>query len=393
MREVVIVSAKRTPVGVFLGSLSGVPAVKLGSTAITAALNDAGVKPEQVQQVIMGNVLTGGSGQAPGRQAALGAEIPASTPCLTINKVCGSGLKAVQLGINEILLGNADIIVAGGMESMSLAPFALPKARTGYRMSMPKGDIIDLMVHDGLWDPYGQKHMGNFADLCAKEKGFTREELDEFAAGSFRRAHAAQESGALANEIVPVEIPGKKGTTVVDTDENPSKVNFEKMPKLRPVFNPDGVTTAANASSINDGAAAVVLMSAEKAKELGAKPMAKFVSYGEAAEEPQWFTIAPVGAVKNALSKANLNAGDIDLYEINEAFAVVTKYAMREMDVPLEKVNVHGGAVALGHPIGASGCRLLVTLLHAMKKHEAKRGLVTLCIGGGEGNAMIVEAV
>ncbi len=393
MKDVVIVSAVRTPVGVFLGSLAPVKAVKLGSIAIGEALKRAGLKGEEVDQVIMGDVLMGGQGQAPARQAAIGAGLPVSTPCLTINKVCGSGLKAVQLAINEIKVGNADVIVAGGMESMSNAPFALPKARSGYRMSMPKGDILDLMVNDGLWDPYNNSHMGGFADLCAKEKGFSREELDTFAAGSFKKALAAQESGAIKEEIVPVEIETKKGVTVVDTDENPAKVKFDKIPQLRPVFNKDGVTTAANASSINDGAAAVVVMSAEAAKERGLTPLARFVSYGENAEEPQWFTIAPVGAVKRALKRAELTAGDIDLYEINEAFAVVTKYAMREMDIPEEKVNIHGGAVALGHPIGASGCRLLVTLLYAMKLKGAKRGLVTLCIGGGEANAMIVESV
>ena len=393
MREVVIVSAARTPVGVFLGSLSTVPAVKLGTVAIKAALERAGLKPELVEQVIMGNVLMGGQGQAPGRQASLGAGIPTSVPCMTINKVCGSGLKSVQLAINDILLGNADIIVAGGMESMSCAPFALPNARTGYRMAMPKGDVIDLMVNDGLWDPYQDSHMGGFSDLCAREKGFNREELDEFAANSFRKALAAQESGEFKDEIVPVEVPVRKGSVTVDTDENPGKVKFDKIPHLKPVFNKDGVTTAANASSINDGAAAVVVMSAEKAKELGMTPMVRFVSYGEASKDPQWFTIAPPEAVRIALKRAGMTVDDIDLFEINEAFAVVTKYAMRELDIPEEKVNVHGGAVALGHPIGCSGCRLLVTLIYAMKQRNVTRGLLTLCIGGGEANAMIIEAV
>jgi len=393
MKEVVIVSAVRTPVGTFLGSLSAVPAVKLGSIAIEAAINRAGIKTDQVEQVIMGNVLTGGSGQAPARQASIGAGIPAEIPCLTINKVCGSGLKAVQLAANEIMLGNADIIVAGGMESMSSAPFALPRARTGYRMAMPNAEIVDLMVKDGLWDPYNNSHMGGFADLCAKEKGFSREELDTFAAGSFKKALAAQEAGLFKDEIVPVEIPVKKSTVTVDIDENPGKVKFEKIPQLRPVFNKDGVTTAANASSINDGSAAVVLMSAEKAKELGLTPMVKFTGYAEGCQEPQWFTIAPAVAMENVFKHTGLNTGDIDLFEINEAFAVVTKYAMREFGIDEEKVNVNGGAVALGHPIGASGCRLLVTLVHAMKNKSAKRGLVTLCIGGGEANAMIVEAI
>jgi acetyl-CoA C-acetyltransferase len=393
MKEVVIVSAARTPVGTFLGSLSQVKAVTLGSIAIKAAVERAGIQPADVQQVIMGNVLTGGEGQAPARQASLGAGIPEGVPCLTINKVCGSGLKAVSLAVNEIMVGNADIVVAGGMESMSLAPFALPSARTGYRMSMPKGEIIDLMVNDGLWDPYNNSHMGGFADLCAKEKGFTREELDTFAASSFRKAQAAQAEGLLKEEIVPVVIPDKKGDTVVDVDENPSKVKFDKIPQLKPVFTKDGVTTAANASSINDGGAAVVVMSAEKAASLGLNPLAKFVSYGEGAELPQWFTIAPAKAMKVAFERSGLTKDDIDLFEINEAFAVVTKYAMREFNIPEEKVNVNGGAVALGHPIGASGCRLLVTLLHAMKNRNAKRGLVTLCIGGGEANAMIIEKV
>lgn len=392
MKEVVIVSAARTPVGSFLGTLANVKAVELGSIAIKGALEKAGIEAEKVDQVILGNVLTGGEGQAPARQAALGAGISNTSTCMTINKVCGSGLKAVQLAANEIMVGNAEIAVAGGMESMSNAPFALPKARTGYRMSMPKGEIIDLMVNDGLWDPYMNSHMGGFADLCAKEKGFSREALDEFAAGSFRKAQAAQESGVFKDEIVPVEVKDRKRTIIVDTDEGPSKVKFDKIPNLRPVFNKDGVTTAANASSINDGAAVVVLMSADKAAEMGLAPLAKIISYGEAANEPQWFTTAPPKSMEIAFAKAGLKPEDIDLYEINEAFAVVTLYAVREMDIPLEKVNVNGGAIALGHPIGASGSRLLVTLLGTMKAKKAKRGMLSLCIGGGEANAMIIEA-
>ncbi len=394
MKDVVIASCKRTPVGAFLGTLSTVPAKELGAIAIKSALETAGVKPEQVEQCVMGNVLMGGQGQAPGRQAAIAAGLPPEVPCMTINKVCGSGLKAVQLIANEIALGNIEIGVGGGMENMSLAPFILPKARTGYRMSMPKAEMIDMMVYDGLWNPYDQQHMGNFADLCAKEYGFKREELDEFGASSFKLALEAQEKGLLKDEIVPVEVPGRKGKiTIVDTDENPSKVNFDKIPTLRPVFNKDGVTTAANASSINDGGAAAVLLSAEKAAELGIKPEARILSYAEAAQEPQWFTTSPVKASKKALEKAGLTIDDIDLFEINEAFAVVTLYAMRELGVPREKVNVHGGAIAVGHPIGASGARLLATALNAMKKRDAKRCLITLCIGGGEANAMIIERV
>ncbi len=392
MKEVVIVSSARTPVGTFLGSLSTMKASALGSIAIKAVLERAKVGADQVDQVIFGNVLMGGQGQAPARQASLGAGIPESVPCTTVNKVCGSGLKTVALAANEIMVGNAEVVVAGGMECMSMAPFILPKARMGYRMGMPNSELLDLMVHDGLWDPYNNQHMGNFADLCAKEKNFAREELDAFAAESFRRAQAAQAEGKFKEEIVPVEVPGRKGqVTVVDTDENPAKVKFEKIPTLKPVFNKDGVTTAANASSINDGAAAVLLMSREKADALGLKPIARLVSYGEGAEKPEWFTIAPVKATKIALERAKMSAEDIDLYEINEAFAVVTKYAMRELNIPHEKVNIHGGAVALGHPIGGSGARLLVTLLSALKQTGKKTGLVTLCIGGGEANAMIIE--
>mgnify|MGYP001222878071 CR=1 FL=1 len=394
MREVVIASVQRTPVGTFLGSLSAVPARDLGATAIKAAVEKAGVPAEQLELCIMGNVLQAGQGQAPCRQASLAAGIPQSVPCMTINKVCGSGLKAIQLVANEIALGNIDAGIGGGMENMSLVPYALPSARTGYRMSMPKGDIVDLMVFDGLWNPYDQQHMGNFADLCAREKGFKREELDEFGALSFRRALNSIEKGLFKDEIVPVKVPGRKGEfTLVDTDENPAKVNFDKIPTLKPVFNKDGMTTAANASSINDGAAAAVLLSSEKAAELGVKPLARIISYAEAAHEPEWFTTAPVEACRKALAKAGLTASDIDLFEINEAFAVVTLFAVRELGLSIEKVNVNGGAIAIGHPIGASGARLMATALNAMQQRNAKRALVSLCIGGGEANAMIIERI
>ena len=392
MREVWIVSAARTPVGSFNGALKDLECVKLGAVAIKGAVERAGIDPELIDECIMGCVLPAALGQAPARQAMIHAGLPAKVAALTINKVCGSGLKAVGLAAQVIMCGDADVIVAGGMESMTQAPHALKKSRAGYRM----GPItaVDCMVHDGLWDAYNNCHMGNFADQTAKVKGYTREQLDDFSINSYKKAQAAQQAGKFDAEIVPVEIPQRKGDPIVfDKDEEPHRVMFDKIPNLRPAFNNDGVTTAANASSINDGAAAVVVMAAEKAKELGIKPMFKIVSQATASLEPQWFTLAPIDSIKLALKKADMTIGDIDLFEINEAFSVVSLVTNDELGIDPQKVDVNGGAVAIGHPIGGSGARVLVTLLYAMQDRGAKTGLTSLCIGGGEAIAMIVKAV
>ena len=390
MREVVIASAARTPVGSFQGALSSVASTKLGSIAIEAAIERAGIAADEVDECIMGCVLPAGLGQAPARQAALGAGLSKSVGCLTINKVCGSGLKAVMLAFDAVRLGEAEIVVAGGMESMSRAPYALDKARGGYRMG--DGQIVDLMVKDGLWDVYNDFHMGNAAELCGEKYGFTREIQDEFAIESYARAQNAQKDGRLTDEIVPVSVPQRKGDPViVSEDEGPGQARPDKIPTLRPAFKKDGTVTAANASSINDGGAAMVVMSAELAKEKGIEPLAKIVAHSTAAREPEWFTTAPVDAMNKLFAKTNLSAGDIDVFEINEAFSVVTLAANKEFDLDPAKVNVNGGSVAIGHPIGASGARILTTLLYAMKQKDAKRGLATLCIGGGEAVAMIVE--
>jgi acetyl-CoA C-acetyltransferase len=390
MREVVIASAARTPVGSFQGVLSEIPSTKLGSIVIEAALKRAGVSPEEVDQCIMGCVLPAGLGQAPARQAALGAGLPKSVECLTINKVCGSGLKSVMLAFDAVRLGDAEVIVAGGMESMTRAPYALDKARGGYRMG--DGQIVDLMIKDGLWDAYNNFHMGAAAELCADKYGFTREIQDEFAIESYQRAQRAQKEGLLDDEIVPVSTPQRKGDPiVVSQDEGPGQLKLDKVSKLKPAFKKDGTVTAVNASSINDGAAAVVVMSADFAKKKGIEPLAKIVAHASAGKDPEWFTVAPVESMRKVFEKAKLGAEDIDLYEINEAFAVVTLAAIKEFSLDPAKVNVHGGAVAIGHPIGASGARIFTTLLYAMKKRNAKRGLATLCIGGGEAVAVIVE--
>lgn len=390
MREVIIASAARTPVGSFQGVLSDVPATRLGSIAIEEALKRAGMSPEEVNQCIMGCVLPAGLGQAPARQAALGAGLLKSTDCMTINKVCGSGLKAVMLAFDAIRLEEAEVVVAGGMESMTRAPYALDKARSGYRMG--DGKILDLMIKDGLWDVYNDFHMGNAAELCADEYEFTREIQDEFAIESYTRAQRAQKEGLFREEIVPVTIPQRKGDpVVVSDDEGPGRANIEKIPKLRPAFKKDGTVTAANASSINDGAAAVVVTSAEFAKKKGLQPLAKIIAHSSASREPEWFTIAPAEAMKKLFEKTKTTPDDIDLFEINEAFAVVTLVANKQFGLDPAKVNVNGGAVALGHPIGASGARIFVTLLYSMKQRNAKRGLATLCIGGGEAVAMMVE--
>ncbi len=392
MTSSVIVSAARTPIGSFMGALATLSAPQLGSIAIKAALERAGVSADQVQEVLMGCVLTSGVGQAPARQAALFAGLPKGVPCTTVGKVCGSGLKTVMLADQGIRAGDVEVVIAGGMESMSNSPYALPKARSGYRMG--NGQIEDLMVKDGLWDVYNNFHMGSAAEICAKEYKIDKATQDAFAIESYKRALAAIKSGAFKEEIVPVEIPQKKGNALrVDTDEEPGKGNIEKLPALNPAFQKEGTVTAGNASSINDGAAAVVIMSEEKAKALGKKPLARIVSQASAALAPEWFTMAPADAMNSALQKANLKVGDIDLWEVNEAFSVVALANNQKMGIPADRVNVHGGAVALGHPIGASGTRILVTLLYEMKKRNVKRGLASLCIGGGEGVALIVEAV
>ncbi len=390
LKEVVIASACRTPIGSFQGTLSSLPGPKLGSIAIKEAISRAGISAENVSEVIMGEVLPAGVGQAPARQAALGAGIPNSKPCLTINKVCGSGLKAVMLAAQAIMVGDAEVVVAGGMESMSNAPYLLPKARTGYRLG--NGELIDSMIKDGLWDVYNDYHMGMAAELCADECQIPRDQQDEFSINSYKRALDAQKNGWFKEEIVAVEIRQRKGDPVLITeDEEPKRANFEKMKTLRPVFKKDGTVTAANASSINDGAAACVIMSAEKAGQLGVSPLAKIVAQASAARAPEWFTTAPIDAIKAILKKTNFTLDDIELFEINEAFAVVNLAAQKELGIDLERMNVHGGAVALGHPIGASGARILTTLLYAMKRLGKKRGLATLCIGGGEASAVIVE--
>ena len=392
MREVVIAGACRTPIGSFNGSLSSIPAPKLGSIVIKEALNRAGVPADMVDEVIMGCVLTAGLGQAPARQAAIFAGLPTKVECLTINKVCGSGLKAVMLATQAVKLGDADIVVAGGMESMSNAPYLLEKARTGYRMG--HGELIDSMIKDGLWDVYNDFHMGNAGELCARECQIPREAQDEFAVLSYKRAIEATEKGYFKDEIVPVTVEKPKGEkVVVDEDDEPRRVKFDKIPKLKPAFEPNGTITAANASKINDGASAMIVMAEEKAKELGVKPLARVIAYTSAAKDPEWFTTAPVDAIDKVLKKAGLKKEDIDLFEVNEAFAVVALATSKLPDLPVEKMNVHGGAVALGHPIGASGARILTTLIYAMRRRNAKLGLAAICIGGGEASAMIIERI
>jgi acetyl-CoA C-acetyltransferase len=389
MREVVVVSAVRTPIGAFQGALASLSAPRLGAVVIQEALKRANVANTDVSEVIMGEVLTAGVGQAPARQASLYAGLPNSVPCMTINKVCGSGLKAVMLARQAIALGDADIVVAGGMESMSNAPYLLPTARNGMRMG--NATAVDSMIHDGLWDPYGNAHMGCFGDQCARENDFSREAQDAFAKQSYERALAAQKSGLFKNEIVGVEVVEGKDKKLVDTDEEPSRYKPEKMGALKPAFGKEGTVTAANASKIDDGAAAVVLMSAEEAKKRGLTPLATLVADGTNAREPAQFTTAPAGSIERALKKANLKASDIDLYEINEAFSVVTMVTMKQLGLVPDRVNVWGGAVALGHPIGASGARLLVTLLNQMKHFDKKLGCASLCIGGGEAVAVIAR--
>lgn len=391
VRETVIVSACRTPIGSFMGSLSALPAPRLGALVVAEAITRAGLKPTDVQEVIMGNVLTAGEGQAPARQAALFAGLPESVECMTVNKVCGSGLKAVMLAAQAIQLHDAEVIVAGGMESMSNTPYLLEKAREGLRMG--NAELVDSMIKDGLWDVYNNFHMGNAAEICAKECAVPREAQDEFAVMSYRRAQEAWKEGRFTEEVVPVTVKTKQGETRVEQDEEPFKAKFEKIPQLKPAFQKDGTVTAANASKINDGAAAVVVMSAEKAKSMGVKPIARIVTFASAAKKPEWFTTAPADVISKVLAKAGLKQDQIDLFEINEAFAVVALAVNKLLGLDVAKVNVNGGAVALGHPIGASGARILVTLLHALKQRNKQRGMAAICIGGGEAAGMIVEVL
>lgn len=391
MKEIVILSGARTPVGSFQGSLSSLSAPKLGAVAIRCALQDAGVQPDQIQYVLMGNVLQGGVGQAPARQASIAAGIPVGAGALTVNKVCSSGLKSVMIAANDIRSGDYEVAVAGGMESMSNAPYVLPQARSGYRMG--NGKVVDLMIHDGLWDPYGDKHMGNCAETCVGEYGFTREQQDAFTLESYRRAQAAVQGGKFRKEVAVVEIETKKGKSVVVDDEEPFAAPLEKIASLRPAFDKNGSVTAANSSKISDGAAALVVASAEWAQKNGRKPLARIVAHATMSQEPEWFTTAPGGAIRKVLDKAGLKAADIDLFEVNEAFAAVALAAMKDVEIPHEKLNINGGAVAIGHPIGASGARLLVTIIHALHDRKASRGLVAICNGGGEATAMIVERV
>ena len=390
--ESVIVSIARTPIGSFQGAFSSVPTVRLGAVVIKSALERAGIEGNEVNEVIMGNVIPAGEGQAPARQAAIYAGLPNSVECMTINKVCGSGLKAVMLADQAIRCGDAEIVIAGGMENMSLAPYYLTDARDGMRLGHKK--VLDAIIRDGLWDPYGDIHMGNCAETLAKEENYSREEQDAFAVESYRRSMEAIEKGYFKNEIIPVEVPQRKGNPlIVDTDEEPGKGKPEKFSKLKPAFESDGTITVANASSINDGAAALVVMSADTATVYDIKPLCKIIAQSSYAHEPLYFTTAPGKAIQKVLDKTGLLIKDIDLFEINEAFSNVTLAAMREHNIPHEKVNIHGGAVSMGHPIGASGARILVTLISALKQKKKKLGLATLCIGGGEAAAVVVETV
>ncbi len=389
LKQVFIAGGVRTAIGTFQGAFAEVPAPALGAAVIKAAIQRAAIPPEQIEEVIFGNVLSAGLGQNPARQAMIAAGLSPTVGATTVSKVCGSGLKAVMLAAQAIQCGDGTLILAGGMENMSRAPYLLEKARTGYRMG--DGVLIDSMIKDGLWDVYNNKHMGMCGDACAAKYSFTRQQQDDFAVASFKRAIAAAQSGVFAEEIVAVDAPAGKATVQVKEDENLKKFNEEKLRQLRPAFGKEGTVTAGNASSINDGAAAVAVVSAEKAKALGIRPQARILGYATASREPEWFTIAPVGAISKLMDQLSLKVADVDLFEINEAFSVVPMAAMRELNIPHEKVNVNGGAVALGHPIGASGARTLVTLMNAMRQRKATIGINSLCIGGGEAVAMAVE--
>jgi acetyl-CoA C-acetyltransferase len=387
--DVVIVGAKGTAIGSFLGQFTGVPTTALGETAIRGALAHAGLAPDQVDEVIMGCVLPAGLGQAPARQASLAAGIPASAGCTTINKVCGSGMKAVMFGHDLIKAGSAQVIVAGGMESMTNAPHLLNGSRTGIRYG--SAEFLDHMAWDGLTNPYDGKAMGVFGDMACSKYGYDRAALDAYSAESVKRAQAAQSSGAFDAEIVPVTVKGRKGETVVDKDEEPGKIDVSKIPGLRAAFGSDGVLTAASSSKISDGAAATVLMSADEAARRGLKPLARIVAHATHSQAPEWFTTAPVTAIENVLKKAGWSVADVDLFEINEAFSCVAMAPMTDLGIAHDRLNVNGGAVALGHPIGASGARLIVTLLHALQARGGRRGVASLCIGGGEATAVAVE--
>jgi len=387
----VILSAKRTPIGAYLGSLSNFSAPQLGAVAIKSAVEQSGINIEEINEVIMGNVLQGGVGQAPARQAAIYAGLPIGVECMTINKVCGSGLKAVMLADQAIKTGDAELIVAGGMESMSNAPYFLKKARTGFRMG--HGELLDMMIHDGLWDPYKNIHMGLAGELCSTTYSISREEQDDYAIMSYKRALEAQEKGYFESEITPVEITGKSGSTFVKLDEEPSKVSFDKVKSLKPVFKSDGVITAANASSIDDGAAALVVASEDFANSKGLTPIAKVLGHVSFAQQPEWFTTAPTAAIQKLLKKVGMRVEQIDLFEVNEAFSVVSMITAKNLNIPYEKMNIHGGAVSLGHPIGASGARILTTLIYALKRTGGKYGIASLCIGGGEANALLIEMI
>jgi acetyl-CoA C-acetyltransferase len=391
MKEVVIVSAVRTPIGSFGGSLSGFSATQLGGIAIKEAVVRAGIRPQDVQEVYMGNVLSANVGQAPATQAAKFADLP-DIPATTINKVCASGTKAIMLAAQSIALGEVDIIVAGGMESMSNVPYYLDKARNGYRLG--HGQLTDGLLKDGLWDVYNDYHMGSAAELCASECGFTREEQDAFAVTSYKKAQAAQQEGRFANEIIAIEVKDRKGNlSLIDNDEDPFAVKFDKISSLKPVFQKDGTITAANASALNDGAAALVLMSAEKAKELGLKPLAKILAFADAQQAPEWFTTAPSKAIPLALKRAGKSLSEVDFFEINEAFSVVSLANNKEMDLDAEQVNVNGGAVAMGHPLGASGARIMVTLLSVLAQNSGKIGVAGICNGGGGASAIVIESL
>jgi acetyl-CoA C-acetyltransferase len=392
MKNAVIVAARRTPLGSFGGSLSSFSAPELGAAVINDLVKTAGIKPDDVQEVVMGNVLTAGIGQAPARQAALKAGMSEKTPSTTINKVCASGTKAIMIAADQIALGQNDIMIAGGMESMSNVPYYLPKHRFGSKLG--HSQVEDGILKDGLWDVYNDFHMGNAGEICAKECNISREDQDEFAITSYKRAIEATEKGYFKDEIVKIKVKDRKGNvTEVEKDEELGRVNFDKVPQLRPVFDKEGTITAANASSINDGAAAVLIMSEEKAKELGLKPLAKVLSHGSAAKAPEWFTTAPSDAIPIALKRAGLNKDDIDLFEINEAFSVVSLANNQILELDAEKVNIHGGAVSIGHPIGCSGARIIVTLLHALKRTGGKYGCAGICNGGGGASALVVEMI
>lgn len=389
MKDVVILSAVRTPIGSFLGGLSSIPASRLGATAIRGALDRISLEGKAVDQVIMGNVLQAGQGQAPARQACLGAGIPNSTGAITLHKVCGSGLRAVMDAANGIRAEEWDVVVAGGMESMSLAPHLLENSRAGYRMGETK--VADSMIKDGLWDPYGNKHMGNCGELCAKEYKFSREEQDAYALESYKRAQAAIEAGKFNDEIVSVEVQKKKETVQIDKDEEPFSAPLEKMGKLRPAFDKNGTITAANASKINDGASALVVASHDAAAKLGKKPLARILGQGSKAQDPDWFTTAPIDAARQAIKRSKLDVKDIHRWEINEAFSVVAMATIRDLKLDPAIVNARGGAVALGHPIGASGARILTTLVHTLLQDKQRYGCASICIGGGEAVSVVIE--